>query len=417
MRVPNGPVPGARRPVRETEMTGMAIACLLAALAAVVWGYLERRRRVELRREVARSSGYRGQDLSTPAIARYLERSQTSAATCRTERDVLAMAVRSIDLGVRVVGLDRTELAANRFATEVMQGRQGLALVRSVSERLCSNALAGVAGSEPIQIVGPPLRSFRVAASPLVIEGSVAGAVVVYTDTTNDDRVSQVRRDFVANLSHELKTPVAAIGLLVETLDGEPDQAVRDRLLASVSTEAERVAAIIDDLLDLSRLEFERDIRKERVNAYGVIAEARDRVALQAKARDVDVEVMGDTDLTVDADRDLLVHAVANLLDNAIKYSPESSRVQVGAEFGDDVVEIYVRDQGVGIPSDDLERIFERFYRVDRARSRATGGTGLGLSIVRHVAANHGGDVRVVSREGVGSTFTISIPEESSDGS
>ena len=277
--------------------------------------------------------------------------------------------------------------------------------------------MRGVPGTEPIHIVGPPPRSIKVDAAPLAVGGSVAGAVVVFTDTSNDERISRIRRDFVANLSHELKTPVAAIGLLVETLDGETDDSVRQRLLSSVSTEADRVAAIIDDLLDLSRLEFERDIRTDRVDAYGVIGEAADRVALQSRTRDVHVEIVGERDVWVQADRDLLVHAVANLLDNAIKYSPEGSKVQVGAEHLDDAVEFYVRDQGIGIPAEDLERIFERFYRVDRARSRATGGTGLGLSIVRHIAANHGGDVRVVSREGAGSTFTISIPEDEPDAS
>ena len=178
--------------------------------------------------------------------------------------------------------------------------------------------------------------------------------------------------------------------------------------LASFSSEARR-------LLDLSRLEFERTPRADRASLRGVVSEAADRVAQMASARDVEVAVDSSDDVITSCDRDLMVHAVSNLLDNAIKYSDVGSTVEVGILADDGTAEIQVRDSGIGIPAADVERIFERFYRVDQARSRATGGTGLGLSIVRHIAANHGGEVRVASREGVGSTFVISIPMEHAD--
>jgi two-component system sensor histidine kinase SenX3 len=215
----------------------------------------------------------------------------------------------------------------------------------------------------------------------------------------------------VANVSHELKTPVAALGLLAETLAGEDDVSVVHRLAERMQDDAFRVARVIDDLLDLSRLEAEETARHEPVRVLDVVGQAADQVRPAAELRGVRLECGGvPRTLTVPGERRQLVSALANLLDNAVKYSGGGSTVEVTARTDGTTVDVTVRDSGIGIPTRDLDRVFERFYRVDRGRGRDTGGTGLGLSIVRHVASNHGGDVLVESVEGEGSAFTLRLP-------
>jgi two-component system sensor histidine kinase SenX3 len=220
-----------------------------------------------------------------------------------------------------------------------------------------------------------------------------------------------MRRDFVANISHELKTPVGALVVLAETLAGEDDPSVVSRLASRLQGEADRVARTIDDLLELSRIEAEEAPTREPVPVRVVLAEAADRVGPAADQKGVAVEVIELPErMQIIGDRRQLVSAVYNLLDNAVKYSDAGSSVELSAVTDGTSVDIIVVDHGDGIPVRDLERIFERFYRVDRARSRETGGTGLGLAIVRHVANNHRGDVAVTSAEGEGSTFTLRLP-------
>jgi len=224
------------------------------------------------------------------------------------------------------------------------------------------------------------------------------------------------------NVSHELKTPMGALGLLAETLQFEKDEAVAQRLAERIHTEAFRVNRIIEDLLDLSRLESEGSPVREPVPVGLFVAEAIERIRTAAEQRDIKISFEEPSvALRVTGDRRQLVSAVHALLENAASYSPEGSTIEVEVErvttppdeleFTDGpVVRISVRDHGIGIPAKDLERIFERFYRVDPGRARQTGGTGLGLSIVRHVAQNHGGNVSVSSREGEGSTFLLDLP-------
>ncbi|MBI5161847.1 MAG: two-component sensor histidine kinase [Micrococcales bacterium] len=232
-------------------------------------------------------------------------------------------------------------------------------------------------------------------------------------DRTEARRLEEVRRDFVANVSHELKTPIGAVGLLAEALQSaatDPDQ-VR-RFASRLSVESDRLARLTNEIIELSRVQAGDTLdRAERVDIDRVVQQAIDhnRVAADAKSitlvtgKRVRVEVVGDPQL--------LVTALNNLISNAITYSPPHSRVGVGVDSDDGIVEIAVADQGVGIPEADRDRVFERFYRVDSARARDTGGTGLGLSIVKHVVQNHGGDVRLWSRPGKGSTFTVRLPE------
>ena len=232
-------------------------------------------------------------------------------------------------------------------------------------------------------------------------------------DRTESYRLDEVRRDFVANISHELKTPIGAVGLLAEALQAasdEPDQV--KRFAKRLTKEAERLARITQEIIELSRPQAADALTKpEVVEIDHVVSLAIDQNRVAAEANRVTIVSGGDAGAEVYGDEPLLAVALHNLIANAIQYSPKGSRVGVGVNNADGVVEIAVTDQGIGIEDDDRDRVFERFYRVDPARSRHTGGSGLGLSIVKHVVQNHGGDVRVWSQPGNGSTFTIRLPE------
>lgn len=232
-------------------------------------------------------------------------------------------------------------------------------------------------------------------------------------DRTEVTRTEEVRNDFVANVSHELKTPVGAISLLAEALESSADdpEAVR-RFAKRTHKESARLAALVQDIIELSRLQGSNVAKQGRaVDINTVVAEAVDRSQLPAESKNIDLVVGGHSDAMVYGDQDQLVTALRNLIDNAIRYSPENTRVGVGIRAKDGLIAVSVTDQGEGLSPEDQERVFERFYRVDAARSRHTGGTGLGLSIVKHVVANHGGEVTLWSRPGQGSTFTIRLPE------
>jgi two-component system sensor histidine kinase SenX3 len=256
--------------------------------------------------------------------------------------------------------------------------------------------------------------SFAVRAAPLGAGVGDGGLVLLLIeDQTESRRVEEVRRDFVANTSHELKTPVGALALLAETVEDAADdpEAVR-RFAGRMRQEAARLTNLVQDMITLSRIQAAEPVPDPvPVELDAVVAEALDRCRMKASARGIELAASGSHGLWVLGDEDLLVTALRNLLENAVAYSPDKTRVGITTRrAGRDAVEISVADQGIGIPERDLERIFERFYRVDAARSRATGGTGLGLAIVKHVTAAHGGKVTVVSKEGAGSTFTLRLP-------
>jgi two-component system sensor histidine kinase SenX3 len=256
-------------------------------------------------------------------------------------------------------------------------------------------------------------EAVRVRLAPIGGAGHVA---LLVEDVTEARRVEAVRRDFVANVSHELKTPVGAMALLAEALqDASNDPAAVRRFAGRVQHEAERLARLVQELIDLSRLQGADPLpHPEPVSVDLVVAEAADRTRMLAAARGIALVVGGERGLSVLGSESQLVTALANLLDNAVAYSPDHTRVGVAVRRRGGAVEVSVTDQGIGIAEKDLERVFERFYRADPARSRATGGTGLGLAIVKHVATNHGGEVDVWSVEGSGSTFTLRLPVASS---
>ena len=257
--------------------------------------------------------------------------------------------------------------------------------------------------------IGAGKREFEVSVSPLNDEGMV---LVLISDQSEAKRIDAVRRDFVANVSHELKTPIGALGLLSEAILGAKDQPDAVVKFASrMQTEAKRLTDLVQEIIDLSRLQSSDPLQKAfDVEASDVVREAVAQATFSAESRQITVEIGEIEDATVNGDRAQLIMAVLNLVENAINYSPENTKVSVVVRVNQELLEISVTDQGIGIAEGELARVFERFYRVDPARSRMTGGTGLGLSIVKHVALNHGGDIKVWSKEGVGSTFTLQLP-------
>jgi two-component system, OmpR family, sensor histidine kinase SenX3 len=398
---------GPGGPCEPGAVTGAEFLLLLlvAGVALVIglllgWGAAARREAVEL---------------ASPAPSPWPEPSaeepQDSAGELTPDPDLqsrLLHALDSIDQGVILFAADGAELLRNRVARENAEARGPLVLVEAAVQELLAAALAGRSARREVDLFGPPAQSFvvRMLAGP----GDRAGALALIEDRSPQRRTETVRRDFVANISHELKTPIGALGLLAETIRDEPDPAVVRRLSERMIAEADRAARTIDDLLELSRIEFGDDTEFERVDVLWLVSEARGRIASAAEHAGITIRIDLPAGVEVVGDRRQLVSAAYNLLDNAVKYSPAGSEVLVQGEPHDDVVRLRFADSGVGIPRRDLDRVFERFYRVDRARSRGTGGTGLGLAIVRHVMSNHGGDVSVESTEGVGSVFTLTLP-------
>lgn len=257
--------------------------------------------------------------------------------------------------------------------------------------------------------IGSGKRELKVSVTPLNEEGMV---LILLADESEARRIDAVRRDFVANVSHELKTPIGALGLLSEAILGakdEPQEVVR--FASRMQNEAKRLTDLVQEIIDLSRLQSSDPLQKAfSVEIIDVVREAVDQAQFSSEQRGITIEIGDIENATVIGDREQLITAVHNLVENAVNYSPENTKVSIVTRRNGDLAEISVTDQGIGIAESDLNRIFERFYRVDPARSRLTGGTGLGLSIVKHIALNHGGDVKVWSKIGVGSTFTLQLP-------
>ncbi len=335
----------------------------------------------------------------------------------RATADRLVSAIDVIPQGIVLADASGQVVFRNRSASGFYAARHSEALVESAIEELIAAAVAGDRGERTLDLYGPPRRALQLRAVPLEgpgIDGGPgepAGAFLAVEDVSERQRLDAVRRDFVANISHELKTPIGALGLLAETLADETDPEVTRRLAARMQREAFRVARTIDDLLQLSQIEASELPTREPVPVHLVLAEAVDRTRPAAELGDVRFVIHEPPRrLTVEGDRRQLVSAVANLCDNAVKYSDAGATVELRTRCEGPRLQIDVADHGIGIPARDLERVFERFYRVDRARSRDTGGTGLGLAIVRHVVQNHEGEVTVTSREGEGTTFTLHLP-------
>jgi two-component system, OmpR family, sensor histidine kinase SenX3 len=353
--------------------------------------------------------------------------SETSADSIRLRRSL-----DTLPLGLVLCDESGAVLYRNTHADQLMTSRYGDAIAAQAVTELLADAWGGGPAERTVDLYGPPRRTLHVRAATIDDGRRQLGVLAMIEDVSERRRLEEIRRDFIANVSHELKTPIGALGLLAETLLVERDPAVASRLAERIHLEAFRVSRIIDDLLDLSRLESEGTPAREPVPVVLVMAEAVERI--RATADQHDVELLFEEPppgVIVFGDRRQLVSALCALLENGVGYSSAGGAVALQATTSEETtgppeaaepdgdapqptvlrtVRVSVADKGIGIPAKDLDRIFERFYRVDPGRARQTGGTGLGLSIARHVAQNHGGRVEVASREGEGSTFTLVLP-------
>jgi two-component system sensor histidine kinase SenX3 len=394
----------------------IAVAALVVAAAVVVsaWRSQQRttRRVVEVLERLGETTNVKlTSDTAIAQLSKSVDRVRESDDIVRVAEIRLERALDEIPLGIVVCDASGNVVARNSSSRVYAGARHGEALIEAATRDLIAAALTGTRDVRDLELHGPPSRSLHIMAAPLYADSELVGALGLTHDVTEQKRIDAVRRDFVANVSHELKTPLGALALLSDTLADETDLTVVKRLSGRLRDESLRVNRIVDELLTLSRIEGDGSPMAAVVPVHSVVAEAVARVRPAADHRDVTIDVRPvDPSTELMGDRTQLTSALFNLLDNAVKYSEPGSSVRIEVDATPSTVVLSVRDHGIGIPTRDLERIFERFYRVDKARSRDTGGTGLGLSIVRHVVQNHGGEVSVVSREGEGSTFTITIP-------
>jgi len=293
-----------------------------------------------------------------------------------------------------------------------LQSPELIALIRVVRR-------TGQAQTGKIEIprgpIGEGLRDLTVKVIALTQSDQI---LVLISDESEAERVHEVRRDFVANISHELKTPIGALSLLSEAvLSAKSDPEAVTKFATRMQHEAKRLTDLVQEIINLSRLQDSDPLQvAAELNINDLVREAVDQCETTSGARNIWVTITEGPDATVLGDREQLIMAIHNLIENAINYSPENTKVSVTTNIEEDIVEISVADQGIGIPEEELDRIFERFYRVDPARSRETGGTGLGLSIVKHVSNKHGGEVKVWSSPNVGSTFALRLPIYIQDG-
>ncbi len=408
---------GTVQPYEIGYLVGGVVAVVAIVVAAVLGRRAGRRGLQQRLTALASRLGVTPTDENgVEGVLLHLERITGEAAEAVTEASADAIRLRrSIDTlpqGVIVCDENGDIAFRNSRAVELMSSGHADALAAQAVTELLEQAWNDGSAERTLDLYGPPRQTLAIR-TKLVDDGRRPLGVIAFIDDVSERRrLEEIRRDFVANVSHELKTPIGALGLLAETLTVEPDADIAQRLASRIQHEAFRVSRIIDDLLDLSRLEAEESPPREPIYVNLVMAEAVERVRAAADQRKVSIELHEpDPPIHVLGDRRQLVSAIHSLLENAVTFSYEGGTVELTATESDGEVRLSVADAGVGIPARDLERIFERFYRVDHGRSRETGGTGLGLSIVRHVAANHRGRVEVDSREGEGSTFTIVLPK------
>jgi two-component system sensor histidine kinase SenX3 len=366
------------------------VALLAVSLGFAVGSWLAPRLDERRQRTAAEQSGITVSQM----LAHIVSLSPVGIVVVDTYRDVVYINDRAKELGLvrdRLLD-DRAWLAAQRTLATGEDGEVDLSPPKRTST-----------GREGLSVRGH-VR--------LLTEDDSRFAVVYVDDQSEHARMEATRRDFVANVSHELKTPVGAMGVLAEALlESVDDPETVRRFGTKVLAESRRLANMVGELIELSRLQgAERLPDLEAVDVDGVVSEAISRYKVAADNADIEVATDAPSGFQVLGDQPLLVTALANLVSNAIAYSPHGSTVSISRRRRGENIEIAVTDRGLGIARADQERVFERFFRVDQARSRATGGTGLGLAIVKHVAANHNGSIRLWSQPGTGSTFTLSIP-------
>ena len=368
---------------------GLVIGVVVTGLLSMRWT----RRTADVTREVRRRAR-----AAEAELAEVVERARR-----------LEGALDLVGEGIIVADAQGNRLFTNAAAGLLTDARHEEALVAAAMDAALAEGLEGRTVEREVDLYGPPMRQVSVAASPLGPGGARLGAVVLVRDESRMRRLEAIRQEFVANVSHELKTPIGAIALLAETLVATDDPADAERRIALLVEDAHRLGRIVDDLLELSEVEG-RARSREPVDLGHLVEDSVRSLHTQAERLGVEVEIDLVSDQACLGDARQLGSAVTNLIDNALKYADGRSPVTVSVQPGDGWADVVVRDRGIGIPQPEQERVFERFYRVDKARSRDTGGTGLGLAIVRNVARAHGGEVLVTSREGEGSTFTLRLP-------
>jgi two-component system, OmpR family, sensor histidine kinase SenX3 len=404
-------------PLSSADAAVVAGAAVVV-LIAILWILLSRRsvarRLAALTARMGESDmkfgGRAGLESGLAKLERVVDNTVAVASEANSARSLMEEALAAVPHGV-VVGDDEGAVVFQNAPAADLLGQNGS---RSSARRTVAQLLVAAAEGKPdtasVDVEGPPPRTLSMQAMPLHDEQRTLGAVVVIEDLSDRNRHESVRREFVDNIGQELKRPVGALGLLAETLAAEEDPAVVARLSRRLQNEAQRVSRVVDDLMLLSQMDEDLPGR-EPVPVHLIVAQAAERVRAAAVDKDMTVNFGEPAHrLSVMGDRRQIVSAVYNLLDNAVKYSPQGSVVEVRGRQDGEWVEISVRDRGIGIPEADLEHIFERFYRVEGAKARHLGGSGLGLAIVRHVVGTHGGEVRVESQEGEGSTFVLRLP-------
>jgi two-component system sensor histidine kinase SenX3 len=386
----------------------IALGVALAALAVLAV------RHHGLRRQMAAAAARL--DTTPPDLGRAIDALHRADAALRSERTRLAGALHATRIGIVITDQDGVVVFANQAAAGTLAARHGEAVAEvRIREAIAGAIEQGGAVVGELELYTPVRRVLLLSAVPLDLPGedglTSAGAAAFIQDVTDERRVAAMRRDFVANAGHELKTPLGALAVLAETLAAgldEPDAA--RRLASRLEGEARRLADLVDDLLDLSQAEGTTAVRT-RVGAAALMAAAVEEVTSGAPGARVVVEP-APPGLAVAGDEHQLRTLLVNLVDNGVKYGDPggAGTVRLRAVAGDSDVTLEVEDDGIGIGDAHADRIFERFYRVDRGRSRSTGGTGLGLSIVRNIAAAHGGEVSVESKLGEGSIFRVRLP-------
>jgi two-component system sensor histidine kinase SenX3 len=341
------------------------------------------------------------------------------AEEVKTERDLpqlLVSALNQLDGATLVIAPGEVAIFTNPEAEQLGILRDG----RIQSEELLASIRVvrrtNVKQTGTIEIARGPIgegkREITVTIIPLQENELV---LVLLRDESEAQRVHDVRRDFVANISHELKTPIGALSLLSEAVLGaKEDSEAVSRFAARMQVESKRLTDLVQEIIQLSRVQDSDPLKEAQlISSSEIIKEALDQCRTTADSRQITLAFQDSEDGLILGDRDQLTMAIHNLIENAINYSPIDTKVAISASIEKEILTITVADQGIGIPEAEVERIFERFYRVDPARSRETGGTGLGLSIVKHIITKHGGEISVWSAENVGSTFTIRLPIQS----
>ena len=405
--------------VLSVLITAVVTAAVATIVARFFWNRSQRNQVYEatlrLGIEVGPDSEIARVDDLLVTVERAVRDLRSEAFENQAARFRLKSSLDALPIAVMVFDGDGNVIDSNAASLPFLEARHGDALVGAAVNDLVRVANTGTEASTVIELFGPPRRTVVVSTVPLPESGR-PGAVAFVEDITERRQLEAIRTDLVANISHELKTPVGAIGLLAETLQGEDDQIIVERLANRIHAEAMRIAQIIEDLIELSRIESVDGGVSGVVDLGEIAGEAVERLRPAAVQAGVAVElVLASTRTSIIGERRQLISAIGNLIDNAIKYSDAGTTVVVTLGEVEDEIFVRVADNGIGIPTRDIDRIFERFYRVDQARSRQTGGTGLGLAIVRHAIANHEAHIEVESRLGEGSTFTVRFPSTVDD--